>query len=92
MRVHVSIGIKQREDIPIVVLSQISDIRIIACQQLMQDVHDSRWRYPFSGVNATFKENSGIVGLKRDLDAFDLTILIRPTAHDDFHFVRILFS
>ncbi|KYM84416.1 hypothetical protein ALC53_05201 [Atta colombica] len=55
----------------------------------MQNVHDSRRRYPFPGVNATLKENSRIVGLKRNLDTFDLTFLVRLAAYNNLHFVRI---
>lgn len=92
MRVHVSVGIKYREDIPIVTFSQSFDVRVCAGQQLMQNIHDSRRRNPLPGVITTFEKDSGIVIFKGNLDAFDLTSLIGSASHNDFYFGGILFG
>lgn len=90
--VYISIGIKRGEDVPIVTLGQSPDFCIIAGQQLMQDVHNSCRSNPFPGMNTTLDEDSGIIWLERELDAFDLTSLICFAAYDDLQFVRILLN
>lgn len=80
--VHISVGIERGEDVPIVTLGQSSDVRIIAGQQLMQNEHDSCRSDPFSSMNATLDEDSGIIRLEGELDAFDLTSLICLAAYD----------
>lgn len=90
--VYISVGIERGEDVPIVTLGQSSDVRIIAGQQLMQNEHDSCRSDPFPGMNATLDEDSGIIRLEGELDAFDLTFLICLAAYDGLQFVRILIN
>jgi len=71
-------------------LSQSPDLRVVACQQLMEDIHGSCWRDPFPGMNATFNKDSRIVRFKRNLDTFDFTSLICLAAYYSLHYIGIL--
>lgn len=87
MCVYISVGIERGEDVPIISLGQISDVRIIAGQELMQNKHDSCRRDPFSGMNATLDEDSRIICLKGKFDTLDLTSFICLAAYENLHLV-----
>lgn len=90
VRVHVSVRVEHGEDVPVVVLSYVPDIRVLAGQKLVQHVHDEGRRDPFPGVVTTLDEHAGIVRLEGQLDALDLPSLVCPATHDNLHLVGVL--
>lgn len=60
--VHVSVGItvgvENREHVPIVGLCELSDSWILTGQKLIDQISDGRVGYPLASMNSTFDENS----------------------------------
>lgn len=61
VRVFVTIRIENREDVPFMGLSEGSDLGVSAVQQFIQYVQNGSRSNPFSGVNSSFKDDSGLL-------------------------------
>ena len=90
MSVLVAIRIEYRENIPIVRLRHISDTRVIAEDQFVQDVGDNSGWYPFSGVYSAFDKYTRISFLIGNLYASDTPAFVATSTGYWFHYLRIL--
>lgn len=84
-----AIDVEDRKDVPVVALSQLSDVRVVAGEEFVEDIGNGSWGNPFAGVNSTFDENARIVFLEGQLDSLDLTTLVALAADHDLNFVGV---
>ena len=92
MGVDVAVGVERGEHVPVVSLGQPSNLGILAGQKLVDEVSDRRRRYPLAGMDATLDEHSGLALAEAQLHALDVATLVRVSADDDLHLVRVLFG
>lgn len=81
--IAVAIWINYGEKEPIPVLSDVFDLRVARCEQLIQNECGGRRRDPLAGMNAALNEYGCVVRLVRQLDAFDWQSLKALADFDD---------
>lgn len=90
MSVNVAIGIDGWEDIPVIGLGELADLRLAAGQELVDEVGDRRRGYPLASVDAALDEDCRPVRAEAQLDALDVATLVSLTAHEDLDLAGIL--
>lgn len=78
--VLVTIRIEYREKVPVVRLGHLSDTRIVTEDQLVQDVRDNSWWYPFPGMYSTLDKYTRISLFVGELHSSDTSAFETPSS------------